>query len=130
MTGIKSHLHPVLPDAGKHISWSNLHGSGLGINIADLTLRGFNRDQESAADDFGLEIVQAEYGHVNASWRFFDRLIDDDLGVSGLATYLATHPSADDRIEDLQFRAQTRGWLLNGTLTELAWGRGNSAEAR
>ncbi len=105
-------------------------GVGLGINIADLTLRGFNRDQESAADDFGLEIVHAEYGHVNASWRFFDRLIDDDLGVSGLATYLATHPSADDRIDDLQLRAQTRGWLLNGTLTELAWGRGNSAEAR
>jgi len=107
---------------------ANEGGVGLGINIADLTLRGFSRDQESAADEFGLETVHAEYGHVNASWRFFDRLIEDDLGMSGIAIYLATHPSSDDRIEDLQFRAQTRGWPLNGPLTELAWG--DSAEAR
>ena len=100
---------------------ANDGGVSLGVNIADLTLRGFNRDQESAADDFGLEIVYAEYGHVNESWRFFDRLIDEDHSISGLATYLATHPSAGDRIEDLKLRAQMRGWPLTGAVENLAW---------
>ena len=100
---------------------ANEGGVSLGINIADLTLRGFNRDQESDADDFGLEIVYAEYGHVNESWRFFDRIIDDDRSISGLATYIATHPSAGDRIDDLKLRAQMRGWPLTGVLRNLAW---------
>jgi Zn-dependent protease with chaperone function len=96
-------------------------GANFGVSIADLTLRGFSRDQESAADDFGLEIVYSEYDHVNESWRFFDRIIADDRGNSGLATYIATHPSAGNRIEDLKLRARMRGWPLAGALTDLAW---------
>ena len=100
---------------------ANEGGASLGVSIADLTLREFSRDQESAADEFGLEVVYAEYGHVNESWRFFDRLIDDDRSISGLATYIATHPSAGDRIEDLKRRAQMRGWPLTGAVKNLAW---------
>ena len=78
---------------------NNEGATDLGITIADLTLRGFSREQESAADSFALEIVYAEYGHIDESWRFFDRMAEHGAGASALATYVATHPAADDRID-------------------------------
>ncbi len=101
---------------------SNNEGSAnLGISIADLTLRGFSREQESDADSFALEIVYAEYGHVDRSWSFFDRKIEDDYGSSDLVSYFSTHPSASDRIEDLKRYAETHGWPLTGPIECLTW---------
>lgn len=96
-------------------------GGSFGIGIADLTMRGFSRKQESDADSFGLEIVYAEYGHVDESWRFFDRTIRDDYGNSDLVTYFSTHPSRGDRIENLKFYARQHGWPLTGPTTPLTW---------
>jgi Zn-dependent protease with chaperone function len=100
---------------------SNEGGGSFGISIADLTMRRFSREQESDADSFGLEIVYAEYGHVNESWGFFDRMIRDDYGIPDLVTYFSTHPSGGDRIVDLKFYAQQRGWPLTGPITRLTW---------
>ena len=47
--------------------------AGLGIKAADITLRGFSRRQESKADEFGLAVVNSEYGHVNEASRLFER---------------------------------------------------------
>lgn len=96
-------------------------GSTLGLNIADLATRGFGRKQESNADRFGLTIVQAEYGHVDESWRFFDRILYEDLDTSGLLTYFSTHPAAGDRIEKLKSYAVQQGWSLQGATTNLGW---------
>jgi transcription-repair coupling factor (superfamily II helicase) len=60
VTGIKSHLHPVLPDAGKHISWSNLHGSGLGINIAEAARNCTRLLVIVLEDQHKLEILETE----------------------------------------------------------------------
>ena len=60
MTEIKSHLHPVLPEAGKHISWSNLHGSGLGINIAEAARICTNLLVIVLEDQHKLEILETE----------------------------------------------------------------------
>lgn len=86
-----------------------------------LAARGFDRRQERRADRFGLELVQAEYGHVAGAWDFFERL-PDPAGAVGKAVlpYLATHPLNDDRIAALRELAVERGWPLDGPLTPLA----------
>ncbi|MDH3288245.1 MAG: M48 family metallopeptidase [Betaproteobacteria bacterium] len=96
-------------------------GGALGLTVADLTLRGFSRAQEGAADRFGLEIVQREYEHVNESWGFFDRLLEEDATSRDLLIYLSTHPSADDRIATLKAYARERDWPLTGPTALPAW---------
>ena len=95
--------------------------AGIGINVADITLRGFNRDQESDADEFGLAVVYAEYGHVNEAWRLFDRWEERRNGLPGIVSYLATHPDAGDRVERLERLADLQQWPVEGEVTPLNW---------
>jgi Zn-dependent protease with chaperone function len=95
--------------------------SGLGITLADLTLRGFSRTQEARADEFGLAIVYAEYGHVNAAWRLFERWDEVDRTTLDVAAYFSTHPQAADRIENLGLLADREGGQLDGPVTSLPW---------
>lgn len=100
---------------------SNESGANLGLAIADLTLRGFTREQESEADAFGLELVHAEYGHVHKSWRFFDRLNSEGSANRGLIVYLGTHPAAEDRVDRIKEYATEQGWPLDGPTRKLDW---------
>lgn len=105
------------------ITISNSGGADLGATITDLALRGFSRSQESSADDFGLRLVAQEYGHVADSWRFFERIDqDDDAEFLELLTYLSTHPSPDDRVDDLIEIAGSNGWSISGEVTPIDWG--------
>lgn len=99
----------------------NESGGGLGIQIADLTVRGFSREQESDADRFGLEIVFAEFGHVGESWRFFERMEEQGGHTIALASYLSTHPIASDRIEQVKDHAEREGWPMSGPVSDLKW---------
>lgn len=90
--------------------------SSLGIQIADLTLRGFSRKQELVADEFGLAMVYTHYGHVNDAWRLFERWGDDDV-----LTYFSTHPQSSDRIERLEDLSEQQGWPQRGRITDLSW---------
>lgn len=95
--------------------------AGIGIKAADVTLRGFSRQQETKADDFGLAMVYAEYGHVNEAWRLFERWDVVDNSFIDLVTYLSTHPETADRIEDMRAHAQREGWNTDGEVTPLRW---------
>jgi Zn-dependent protease with chaperone function len=95
--------------------------SGLGVKISDLALRGFSRKQESNADEFGLAIVYAEYGHVNEAWRLFERWHDADDSLLDVVSYLSTHPQPDDRVEDLENMANRERWPVEGSVTALPW---------
>ncbi|MDJ0749511.1 MAG: M48 family metallopeptidase [Woeseiaceae bacterium] len=95
--------------------------SNIGLNIADLALRGFSRRQEAAADEFGLELVYTNYGHVNEAWRLFERWDERDGESLGVASYLSTHPQHDDRIENLERLAAEQGWPMSGNITPLRW---------
>lgn len=95
--------------------------SGIGINVADITLRGFNREQESDADEFGLAVVYSEYGHVNEAWRLFERWDEQRDDVLGVVSYLATHPRAGDRVKQLQDLADRQQWADDGEVTLLRW---------
>lgn len=95
--------------------------TGLGIKVTDIALRGFSREQESDADEFGLAVVNAEYGHVNEAWRLFQRWDDAQGDVLDLAAYFATHPSARHRVDDLRALAEREGWLRDGPVTQLPY---------
>ena len=95
--------------------------SGLGIKVTDLALRGFSREQESEADEFGLALVYTHYGHVNEAWRLFERWDDGDESFLDMVSYLSTHPGADDRIQELAEQAVREGWPVEGAVTELHW---------
>lgn len=95
--------------------------AGIGIKAADVTLRGFSRQQETRADEFGLAIVQSEYGHVNEAWRLFERWKVVDNSFIDLVTYLSTHPETGDRIDDMRAHAEREGWRTDGEITPLNW---------
>lgn len=93
----------------------------LGLSLADLTLRGFSRRQESAADRFGLGIVHREYGHLADAWRFFERIDRDTNEFAGMTGYLSTHPSPENRVRSIVEYAGENGWSVSGELTGLDW---------
>ena len=95
--------------------------SGVGIKVTDLTLRGFSREQEENADEFGLAVVYAEYGHVAEAWRLFQRWDDRDKSFFDVAGYLATHPKPGDRVDELRTLAIRNDWPAKGSITALAW---------
>lgn len=93
----------------------------VGINIADVTLKGFSRQQELDADEFGLSIVHEEYGHVDEAWRLFERWDDDDESTIEIINYLSTHPETGDRIVDMKRYAESQGWRIDGEIRPLSW---------
>lgn len=95
--------------------------TGIGIKVADLTLRGFGRKQETRADEFGMLVVNAEYGHVNETWRLFERWDIEDNSFTNLVTYLSTHPETGHRIVDMKRYAEKMGWRMDGKVTPLNW---------
>lgn len=95
--------------------------AGLGIKAADLTLRGFSREQESRADEFALAIVNSEYGHIDQAWRLFERWDARHTDVSVLSSYISTHPQPGDRVKKLRELAARDGWRLSGDVTPLEW---------
>ncbi len=101
---------------------SSTEGSAaLGASLADLTLRGFSRRQEAAADRFGLRIVHREYGHVADAWRFFERIDRSMDEFADMVGYLSTHPSPKNRVRSMIEDAGENGWSISGELTGLEW---------
>ena len=94
---------------------------GLGIKVTDLALRGFGRKQESQADEFGLRLVNAEYGHVNEASRLFERWDTGDDLLGEFVSYLSTHPNPGDRVEELRKLAERETWRSDGEVTRLQW---------
>lgn len=85
-----------------------------------LASRGYDRDQERAADRFGLALVAREYGHVAGADRFFARLPDATAHPGQrTAAWIATHPVSEDRIAALLTHAREQGWASEGPLTPL-----------
>ena len=101
----------LLRSAGPALDLTTLAG--------ELTSRGFDREQEQAADRFGLELIHAEYGHVAAAADFFGRRGRHEGRVDDLAIYLSTHPGSDSRASEILEEARRRGWAVEGTLVVL-----------
>lgn len=102
-------------------TWSG-GASEVGLRVADLTLRGFSRRQESEADAYALSLVQSRYGHVGESWRLFERWQDQREGdTPGVWAYLSTHPGSADRIEAMLELSDREAWPTEGDVSPLPW---------
>jgi predicted Zn-dependent protease len=95
--------------------------AGLASLASDLTGRRFDRDQESAADAFGLALLHAEYGHVAGAADFFARQAraSDRHDGGAFGVYFSTHPLHADRVDALERLAHERGWRGDGAVAPL-----------
>ena len=114
---------------GRSLVWvtlSSLLGLGQGgdtvagmVNLADLS---YSRGQETAADDYALELIVTRYQHAGHSFGFFQRAQaeEHDWGaLSKVAEWQQTHPLTSDRIRRLERTLDQKGWATTGTATPL-----------
>jgi predicted Zn-dependent protease len=92
---------------------SSLSGSGVnprGMDAStDVMLNTYSRDQELAADEIAVSLLQQKYGHVGGASRLFE-IIDDDENEVESAEFLSTHPDIDARIENIEALSAEHGW--------------------
>ncbi|ERT06946.1 peptidase M48 family protein [Lyngbya aestuarii BL J] len=71
----------------------------------------FSQSQERQADEFGLTLLQENYGHVAGATDFFERIKAEDRGDN--IDFLRTHPPSQNRIQRLEKLIKKRGYKLN-----------------
>jgi len=89
------------------------------LQLAEL---GHSRGQESAADDYAIELIQVRYEHGAHSLDFFRRMqtSEPDFGaLSSVAEWQQTHPLSSARIERIENTFERNGWSLEGEVTPL-----------
>jgi len=80
-------------------------------NALNLTEMSFSRKQETRADEFALETLYCDYGHVAGATDFFEKISKaQDPGKFG--HYLASHPESRKRISHLENIIRSRGFKL------------------
>ncbi len=122
----RDHLRSLGRQVTVALALAVLSGSSVGGSVDVLGIvqavaeRTFSREQESSADEFGLEALYKEYGHVQGAEDFFRQMPRDDLLTGNkLGRYFATHPLGDDRIEGLHELAMSHAWPTTGTVRPL-----------
>jgi putative metalloprotease len=83
-------------------------GKAIG-NAYSAADRGYSRGQERDADDYGLELLAASYGHVNGATEFF-RTMQGKTADNALLNLFSTHPGTNRRIERLDRQAGQKGY--------------------
>ena len=108
-------------------------GRGLGLAVASILFLGennsasdlisktlltfqvkYSQDQESAADQFGVDLLTARYGHAGGATTFFERM-SEDAG-SKIPYILASHPHPENRIRALNERIKQKQYPIKKTL--------------
>jgi Zn-dependent protease with chaperone function len=80
-------------------------------NALNLTEMSFSRKQETRADEFALETLYCDYGHVAGATDFFEKISNTkDPGKFG--HYWASHPESQKRILHLEHIIRSRGFKL------------------
>ncbi|MCB0337506.1 MAG: M48 family metallopeptidase, partial [Bdellovibrionales bacterium] len=98
----------------KRLGRGLVFGVGLAMMFGDnSTVRGFightgnlsglkfSREEEYAADAYGLELVIAEFGDAGTAIEFYDHLSDFSVG-GRFAEFVSTHPFSSNRMERLR----------------------------
>lgn len=79
------------------------------LGVANRT---HSRQQESAADEYALEVLNCHYGHVGGATRFFEKLRDTSQTPEVLK-YYSTHPSDQSRIDNLNALAAQKNFKVD-----------------
>lgn len=93
------------------------NGSGMLSLPLQLTALTYSRAQEEAADELGLDLLNAVYGHTAGAADFFERAVKKDhlSGIPGIHLF-STHPLSEQRVLRLRKLAQDKGYSLSGSL--------------
>ncbi len=98
---------------------------GIIKHAVNLTAMNYSRDQEYAADVYGLSATVRRYGHGDNSLDFFENMANRE-GKTALANnvseYFLTHPLTEKRIEILKELAAKNAWSMVGEITPLPEG--------
>ncbi len=70
----------------------------------------YSREQETAADEYGLLLLQRAYGHVGGATEFFAR---HALAEDGVVAADSTHPLPSRRVAHLKELIQARGYKIS-----------------
>lgn len=85
-----------------------------------LTMLSFNRDQEQASDEEGINVLNAYYGHVQGASELFEILEKEHDGKGiDVPQFLSSHPDTENRISYLNVLAQIQGWIKQGKPTPI-----------
>ncbi|WKZ56971.1 MAG: M48 family metallopeptidase [Bdellovibrionota bacterium] len=84
-------------------------GQGLfGLPLVLASSR-YSREQESAADEVGLRLLNALYGHVGGALDFFERMKSEDPTLVG-AELFRSHPLSVERVKALAEYARAQAY--------------------
>ena len=79
------------------ISNSGMGNTGM---IESLVQKTYGRDQEIAADDFALDLMQKFYGTTKGADEFFNKILADQSNFANrIPSILSTHPHPKDRLD-------------------------------
>lgn len=87
--------------------------------LSSLVTLKFSRSAEAEADKFSVAyLCDTEYA-ANGAASFFQKLLDQGSG--GTPEFLSTHPSPDNRVEDINAEATTLGCDTTFDSDDAAW---------
>jgi predicted Zn-dependent protease len=88
---------------GDPSSWTAMGAASVG----ELSRAQFSQKQERQADEVGLTLLNAYYGHAAGATDFFDRISQKTRAEIAL---LASHPTPKSRVQDLKNLILQRGY--------------------
>lgn len=122
-------------ELGHYANRDHLKGLGRGLGISFATLLFFGQDssvsslvsdlcmsfesrysqaQESAADEFAVDLLATSQGHAGGATEFFSRL-NEKRGDKRLMYLFASHPHPADRVEKIHQRIAASGYAVLDT---------------
>jgi predicted Zn-dependent protease len=87
--------------------------SNLASKLFLVTESHYSREQESAADSWGLDLLVASYGHAGGATDFFNR-VGAESGAR-IPYLLGSHPHPDDRVNELREHIADKGYRVEET---------------
>lgn len=108
-------IRNVVREAGLALLLSAMVGDVNGIeqfliyNAAHLSSMSFSRDQETAADLNGLDLMWRAKLDPTGLPRFLKKLADKEGSLGDVLSIIATHPASSDRIGELNALIQRKG---------------------
>lgn len=76
--------------------------NGIIVNLFEQINNKHNRDQETKADFYGVDLLYKTYGNTKGALGYFEHMEKSRTGLKALASYLNTHPTSKDRIERIK----------------------------
>jgi beta-barrel assembly-enhancing protease len=108
-------IRNIVREAGVMLMLQVLVGDASGIeqfllyHAASLSSMSFSRDQESAADSHGLDLMYRANMDPTGLPRFLKKLAAKEGSLSNTLSILSTHPASMSRVKELQAMIQRRG---------------------